>query len=561
MKEKILRSMTAFIAASILLTFLFLMGLMCRQADVRMRESVRNEAGYIVLAMQRAGNEYLDDAVGNLTSSRITLVDKDGKILYDSVKNADYMENHQNRPEIQAARKDGSAETTRLSATLGETTYYYAQLLDNGEVLRVAKTTDSVFITLKDSIVPLGLIFIVLIIPAILLAKKQAEHLIRPVNQLNLEQPLENEVYEELSPLLHRINKQNEQIARQMKELRSREEEYQAITENMKDGLVVTNRSVILSINRCAANLFHLRKEDCLRQNILVLGRNLTIKECLEQALEGQSNHADVTLNGRNYQVLGNPVRVDGIVQGAVLFLLDMTEKEEAEKIRREFSANVSHELKTPLMSIMGYAELMMNHMVKPQDQEEFSARIYKEAKRLSTLVEDIIKLSRLDEGQVQDFHEQVDLFSLAKDVREHLAVQMKQMDLQFNLQGVPVVMEGNTQLLYEILYNLCENAVKYNHPGGEVTVQIGQKGQKAEIVVEDTGIGIPEEEQERIFERFYRVDKSRSRQVGGTGLGLSIVKHGVKLHQGKLWMESELGKGTKITLTFPMEGGSVHPI
>lgn len=561
MKEKILRSMTAFIAASILLTFLFLMGLMCRQADVRMRESVRNEAGYIVLAMQRAGNEYLDDAVGNLTSSRITLVDKDGKILYDSVKNADYMENHQNRPEIQAARKDGSAETTRLSATLGETTYYYAQLLDNGEVLRVAKTTDSVFITLKDSIVPLGLIFIVLIIPAILLAKKQAEHLIRPVNQLNLEQPLENEVYEELSPLLHRINKQNEQIARQMKELRSREEEYQAITENMKDGLVVTNRSVILSINRCAANLFHLKKEDCLRQNILVLGRNLTIKECLEQALEGQSNHADVTLNGRNYQVLGNPVRVDGIVQGAVLFLLDMTEKEEAEKIRREFSANVSHELKTPLMSIMGYAELMMNHMVKPQDQEEFSARIYKEAKRLSTLVEDIIKLSRLDEGQVQDFHEQVDLFSLAKDVREHLAVQMKQMDLQFNLQGVPVVMEGNTQLLYEILYNLCENAVKYNHPGGEVTVQIGQKGQKAEIVVEDTGIGIPEEEQERIFERFYRVDKSRSRQVGGTGLGLSIVKHGVKLHQGKLWMESELGKGTKITLTFPMEGGSVHPI
>lgn len=406
---------------------------------------------------------------------------------------------------------------------------------------------------IKNSIVPLGLIFMVLIVPAILLAKKQTEHLVNPINKLNLEQPLENDVYEELSPLLHRIDKQNAQITEQMQELKSRGEEYLAITENMKDGLIVTNRSVILSINRCAANLFHLKKEECLQKNILVLGRNLTIKDCLERALEGQSNHVMVTLNGRSYQVLGNPVRVDGLVQGAVLFLLDMTEKEETERIRREFTANVSHELKTPLMSIMGYAELLMNHMVKPQDQDEFSGRIYKEAKRLSTLVEDIIKLSRLDEGQVEDYHEKVEMWSLVKDVRDHLSEQRKSMNLQFSLEGEPVTVEGNTRLLYEIFYNLCDNAMKYNRSGGEVIVHMNRKGSEAEIMVEDTGIGIPKEEQERIFERFYRVDKSRSRQVNGTGLGLSIVKHGVQLNKGRIRVESEPGKGTRIYVMLPL--------
>ncbi|MGI6071031.1 MAG: ATP-binding protein [Blautia sp.] len=553
MREKILKSMTAFIAASILLTFLFLMGLMYRQADEQMRESVQNESGYICQAIERAGTAYLDDTVGNLTSSRITLISSGGEILYDSVKDAEAMENHKDRPEFIQAAKEGVGESTRLSATLGRTTYYYAVRLDGGDILRVAKTTNSVFMTIRDSIVPLGLIFVILTIPAILLAKKQTERLVQPVNQLNLEQPLENDVYEELSPLLHRINKQNEQIAAQMQELKNREEEYQAITENMKDGLVVTNRSVILSINRCAANLFHLTKDECLQQNILVLGRSLMIKECLERALEGVSNHRMVTLDGRSYQVLGNPVRVDGIVEGAVLFLLDMTEKEETERIRREFSANVSHELKTPLMSIMGYAELMMNHLVKPQDQDEFAGRIYKEAKRLSTLVEDIIKLSRLDEGQVQDFHEKVDMWSVAKDVREHLSEQAHAQKLHFSLEGEPFIMEGNTRILYEILYNLCDNAMKYNHPDGEVTVHLNQKDGEAVIMVEDTGSGIPKEEQERIFERFYRVDKSRSRQVNGTGLGLSIVKHGVQLHNGRIQLESAPGEGTKISVYFPV--------
>ena len=259
-----------------------------------------------------------------------------------------------------------------------------------------------------------------------------------------------------------------------------------------------------------------------------------------------------VTLNGLSYQVLGNPVRVDGIIQGAVLFLLDMTEKEETERVRREFSANVSHELKTPLMSIMGYAELMMNHMVRPQDQDEFSGRIYKEAKRLSTLVEDIIKLSRLDEGQVEDFHETVDLWSLAKDVRDHLSAQAKSLHLRFSLEGDPVIVEGNTRILYEILYNLCDNAMKYNRSGGEVIVHMHDVEGNAEGIVEDRGIGIAQGEQDRIFERFYRVDKSRSRQVNGTGLGLSIVKHGVQLHKGRIELESELGKGTKIKVILP---------
>ncbi len=552
MRERILKSMTVFIAASILLTFVFVMLLMYRQEDAQMRERVRDEAGYIRMALESTGEDYLENGVADVTDSRITLIDVSGTVLYDSEEDADSMDNHWDRPEVADARENGFGESTRLSATLGETTYYYAVELENGNVLRVAKTTDSVFADIRNFIAPLGLVFVIIMIPAILLAKKQTEHLVEPVNKLNLEKPLENDIYEELSPLLHRISKQNEQIAEQMKELKNREEEYQAITENMKDGLVVTNRSVILSINRCAANLFHLKKEDCLRKNILVLGRNLQIKACLERALEGQSNHAMVTLNGLSYQVLGNPVRVDGIIQGAVLFLLDMTEKEETERIRREFSANVSHELKTPLMSIMGYAELMMNHMVRPQDQDEFSGRIYKEAKRLSTLVEDIIKLSRLDEGQVEDFHETVDLWSLAKDVRDHLSAQAKSLHLRFSLEGDPVIVEGNTRILYEILYNLCDNAMKYNRSGGEVIVHMHDVEGNAEVIVEDTGIGIAQEEQDRIFERFYRVDKSRSRQVNGTGLGLSIVKHGVQLHKGRIELESELGKGTKIKVILP---------
>ena len=343
MRERILKSMTVFIAASILLTFVFVMLLMYRQEDAQMRERVRDEAGYIQMALESTGEDYLENRVADVTDSRITLIDVSGTVLYDSEEDADSMDNHWDRPEVADARENGIGESTRLSATLGETTYYYAVELENGNVLRVAKTTDSVFADIRNFIAPLGLVFVIIMIPAILLAKKQTEHLVEPVNKLNLEQPLENDIYEELSPLLHRISKQNEQIAEQMKELKNREEEYQAITENMKDGLVVTNRSVILSINRCAANLFHLKKEDCLRKNILVLGRNLQIKACLERALEGQSNHAMVTLNGLSYQVLGNPVRVDGIIQGAVLFLLVMTEKEETESIRREFSANVSH--------------------------------------------------------------------------------------------------------------------------------------------------------------------------------------------------------------------------
>lgn len=553
MKKRILKTLAFSIAISILVTFVFLLFLMYRQEDSQKKESVKNEAAYLELAMKKSGNDFLDESVGNATSTRITLIDEDGTILFDSVEEPETMENHADRPEIKEALERGRGEETRLSATLGEVTYYYAVRLESGEVLRVSTTSETILVTIKDSIVPLTLIFIVLFIPAVLLANRHTKRMVEPMNDLNLESPLENEVYEELSPLLHRIDKQNKQINVQVKELKEKQEEYLAITENMKDGLIVTSQSSILSINRAAAELFHINKEDCLQKNILTLSRNVNMKECLEEALAGRHSSKMILLKNKNYQLIGNPVRVDAVIKGAVIFVLDVTEKAAAEQMRREFSANVSHELKTPLMSIMGYAELMVNHMVKPADMDEFANRIYKESKRLADLVADIIKLSRLDEEEHPLIMEEVDLWSVAEDVREHLSAAAEKKKVHIRMEGRPVKVSGNPQMVYEILYNLCDNAIKYNKEDGKVKIILDRKDRTARMSVSDTGIGIPKEEQERIFERFYRVDKSRSRQEGGTGLGLSIVKHGVMIHKGNIVVESEPGQGTVITVELPL--------
>lgn len=553
MKKKILKSMTVLVVISILLTFAMMVFLLYDQSHKQMEITVENEAGYVKQALEDTGETYLTDRVANISASRITLIDTDGTVLYDSAEDAGAMENHKDRPEIEKAVKTGSGKDIRLSATLGEETFYYALCLANGQVVRVARTTDSVFATIKDCIVPLILIFIVVIVIAVLLTKRQTEHLVAPLNSLDLENPLENDIYEEMSPLLTRINQQNQQIAKQVVTLREKQDEYDAITENMKDGLVVTDKSAILSINKKALELFHIEKEECIHKNILTLSRNQDLKRCLDLALKGQANDRVVELDGRNYQLLGNPVRVDGKIRGAVIFLLDVTEKSQSEKMRREFSANVSHELKTPLMSISGYAELMMNNMVKPENMQEFAGRIYQEATRLSTLVSDIIKLSKLDEQQESIPTEEVDLWAMATDVSWQLQQMAYEKNIHIKVEGEPVKLQGNSQVLREMIYNLCENAVKYNKDDGKVILGVRSGDQRAIITVEDTGIGIPSAEQERIFERFYRVDKSRSQEIQGTGLGLSIVKHSVLLHHGKIKLDSVVGQGTKITVTIPL--------
>lgn len=553
MKKKMLKSITILVIISIILTFSFTIYLLYDQSHKQMEETVQNEAGYVGKALEDYGEDYLGAEVDGISASRITLIGSDGTVLYDSAENPAEMENHKDRPEVQEALNTGSGKEIRLSATLGEETFYYAMRLSDGNIVRIARTTDSVFLVIKNSIVPLVLIFIVVIVIAILLTKRQTEYLVAPLNELDLEHPLDNDIYEEMAPLLTRINQQNVQIEKQVTALKEKQEEYEAITENMKDGLIVTDCSVILSINKKAAELFHVKKEECLHKNILTLSRNQELKRCLELSLEGQCNYKVVELEGRNYQLMGNTVKVDGEIRGAVIFLLDVTEKSQSERMRREFSANVSHELKTPLMSISGYAELMVNNMVKPENMQEFAGRIYQEATRLSTLVADIIKLSKLDEQEDKlPMGEDVDLWSMATDVSWQLQAMAAEKNIQIKLEGEPVKIKGNTQVLSEMMYNLCENAVKYNKQDGKVILGIYPGEDSVNIVVEDTGIGVPAAEQERIFERFYRVDKSRSQEIEGTGLGLSIVKHSVLLHHGNINLESIVGQGSRMTVTLP---------
>ena len=554
MKKKILKNMTILIAISMLVMFGLMIILIDQQSRHQMQEMVETEAGYVKLAVEESGISYLSEQTANVSPSRLTLIQAYGAVLYDSAEPAEKMENHKARPEVKEALEKGSGKSTRLSSTMGEVTYYYALRLSDGNVLRVARTTDSVFITIRNSLIPLLLIFACVLAIAVLLTKRQTEHLVRPLNCLDLEHPLENDVYEEISPLLTRINQQNHQIAQQVEILKEKQDEYDTITENMQDGLIVTDKTEILSINKKALGLFHIKKKECIHKNILTLSRNQDLKACLDLALQGQSNNRVVEMEGGNYQFLGNPVRVDQEIRGAVIFILDVTQKAQNEKIRREFTANVSHELKTPLMSISGYAELIMNHMVSAENTPEFAGRIYQEANRLSTLVADIIKLSKLDEQEDGlPMEDEVDLWMMANDVNWQLQQKAEERNITVKLKGESVKIHGNRQLLSEIVYNLVDNAIKYNVENGKVHIHVHRKGDHAEFVVKDTGVGIAAADRERVFERFYRVDKSRSREIEGTGLGLSIVKHGVAMHKGEIKVDSALGKGTKITVVFPL--------
>ena len=500
------------------------------------------------------GTEYLDMDVSRITTSRITLIDSDGNVLFESEEPADELENHSERPEVIEALQDGVGYDGRLSQTFSKQTYYYALRLDNGMVIRVSDTMDSVW---KNLISGLGIaiaLIVLLTVLALVCVRFVTNRIVAPINHLDLEHPLDNEgeTYEEISPLLGRIHKQNQQIYSQVQQLKQNQEEYLAITEYMKDGLIVTNRKVVLSINRSAQRLFGVTLDECINHDIVTVSRNEVLKEALKEALQGNSSEKLLELGGRVYQLLANPVRVSDGVGGAVILVLDVTEKQAAEKMRREFSANVSHELKTPLMSISGYAEIIENGMVRPEDIQKFAGRIHAEASRLSNLVEDIIRLSRLDEaGDAPLPKELVNLSEICEDVKKHLAASAAEKNVEFCYSGVPVQVTGVRQVLYEMVFNLCDNAIKYNQTGGKVDLTLEKLNGTVKLTVRDTGIGIAKEDLDRIFERFYRVDKSHSRETGGTGLGLSIVKHGAILHKAKVNVESEPGKGTAIEIVF----------
>ena len=500
MKQKILNQVGVLLTCSILITFLAVSLVMYNRFNGYMMQGVRNEAEYIRIALENTSQDYLTEGVGQLASSRITLIDKDGTVLFDSAEDAGDLENHSDRPEIVDAMEKGQGEAIRYSETLAEQTFYYAEQLSDGTILRVARTTDSVFMTLQSSITLLGILVIGIVVVAFFVIQRQTTKLIEPINQMDLAHPLRHVEYEELRPLLVRVHEQNRQIDHQLQELKANHEEYLAITENMKDGLVITNQT------------------------------------------EGK----------RSYQVLANPVKIYGKTQGAVILIWDVTEKTEAEQMRREFSANVSHELKTPLMSISGYAELIQNGMVQPKDIPEFASRIHQEASRLTNLVEDIIQLSKLDEKSSEMPYEWVDLRDLTRDIMQTLENVAKKRGVSIEMQGTCGEVYGVRHILYEMLYNLTDNAIKYNVENGWIHIRMSRKNGRKLWEVSDGGIGIAKEDQDRIFERFYRVDKSHSRETGGTGLGLSIVKHGAMMHQAEIRLDSQPGKGTSITLDFP---------
>lgn len=553
MKQKILNQIGVLLISSVLITFLVVSLSMYDNFGGFMKESVREEAEYIRLAMEETDGKYLTPKVSQMPSvSRITLLDTDGTVLFDSIESAENMGNHGDRPEFQEASEKGTGEMLRYSDTLSKQTYYYAVRLEDGKILRVARSTDTVLAFLHSSITLMGILVFAIIIAAFFIIQRQTNKLIEPINKLDLEHPLRHVEYEELRPLLLRVHEQNKQIVRQMKKLEERHEEYLAITENMKDGLVVASQTEVLSINKAAQEVFQVRADECVRKPISRVSRNQEFREALDHALAGRYNETVLQIRGRSYQVLANPVNVSGKPYGAVILIWDITEQEEAEQLRREFSANVSHELKTPLMSISGYAELIENGMVEEQDIQEFAGRIHQEANRLTALVQDIIQLSKLEDGNGEFPAEKVNLYDMTREIIKNLEHAAAKKKVEVSLEGEHIEFSGVRHILFEMLYNLMDNGIKYNVENGRMQVKIWESEDKIFWQVKDSGIGIAKEEQERIYERFYRVDKSHSRQTGGTGLGLSIVKHGALMHDADIKTESQPGEGTTITLEFP---------
>lgn len=507
----------------------------------------------IDLASQGVEDEGLDYLKNlSIKDYRVTWIGTDGKVLYDSISEADKMENHFEREEVKEALSEGYGASSRYSSTLTQRYLYGAKRLPDGTVIRLSVAQNSLLILTLGMLQPIMVIFVIAVILSAVLASRLSRKIVKPLNELNLDEPLDNNGYDELSPLLRRIDTQQQEIGRQSEELKQRQNEFEVMTSAMSEGIILlNNRGTVLSINKAAAKLFGTDCF-CIGEDIMSINRSLELAQLLNKAKNGKHSEKVVELGSSRYQMMASPVISDDIVSGIVLLILDVTEKERAEQLRREFTANVSHELKTPLHTISGSAELLANGMVKKEDISVFLNRIYSEAQRMIQLVEDIIRLSHLDEGAEDMKWDMVDLYAAAEETVNSLASEAKSKGVKFQLHGEAVLINGIRQLLQEIIYNLCDNAIKYNRRDGLVSVEVKNEKGFAVLTVADTGIGIPAEHRERIFERFYRVDKSHSKEIGGTGLGLSIVKHAAKLHNAEIELHSIVNKGTEITIRFP---------
>ena len=544
MTSKIFRS-TVFVAVAVLLCSLgIVIGVLYNHFTGVQVEQLRDELSLAVTGTEQYGNAFLENVEAD--RFRVTWIDTDGTVLFDTQVDQTAMENHAAREEIREALETGTGSAVRTSSTLTEQTFYEAQRLKDGTVLRISANQASAWTLMMDLLWPIILIAVLAIGLSLILARRMAKNIVEPMNKLDLEHPLSNNTYEELSPLLRRINQQHLQIHSQMRKLQRKTDEFIQITSHMQEGLVVLDKEThIRSINSAAMKVFGA-EESCVGNSFFQVNRSNALRQALNDALDRGHGSVIQELEGRIYRFDMSSIQSDGNLLGAVILAVDVTETQNAEQMRREFSANVSHELKTPLQGIIGSAELLETGMVKAEDTPRFVGHIRKEASRLVNLIEDIIRLSQLDEG-VEMPAEQVDMLALAEDVKEILAPSAAEKSVKIDVTGSGFAINGVRRMLQEILYNLCDNAIKYNVPGGSVTIH----AENNRLVVSDTGIGIPAEHKDRIFERFYRVDKSHSKASGGTGLGLSIVKHAAAYHNAEISLESTPGKGTIITIQF----------
>ena len=549
MTKKIFQSILLVAGCVLLASLLIIMGFLYDYFGGVEENQLRDELSLAAAAVEDGGTDYLS----RLTADRyrLTWIAADGSVLYDTKTNAESLENHASRAEVSQALATGTGESTRYSSTLMEKTMYYAQRLDDGTVLRISISRATVGMIAVGMIQPLLIVLIVALILSGLLARRLSRRIVDPLNSLDLEHPLDNDAYEELSPLLKRIHRQHVEIQTQLRELREKTDEFTQITGSMREGLVLLDEhGSILSINAAAQALFGADAQ-CVGRDFLTIERSHEISAAIQAAAADGHSEVRAERAGRVYQFDISRITSDGKFLGTVILAFDITEQEFAERNRREFTANVSHELKTPLQGIIGSAELIENGMVKPEDLPRFVGHIHAEAARLVTLIDDIIRLSQLDEGDAMPT-EPVDLLAVSQEAAENLHDAAAARNVTVSVTGQPAVLPGVRRLIYEIVYNLCDNAIKYNRDGGRVDVTVAADAGGSSITVADTGIGIAPEHQARVFERFYRVDKSHSKASGGTGLGLSIVKHAVQYHHGRIELESTPGTGTTIRVVFP---------
>lgn len=550
MTKRIFKAICAAALGVFLVTMLLIMGVLYNYFSSVQQKQLKAQTALAVQGVEQQGMAYFDGLAAD--DLRITWIAASGDVLYDSATDSEAMENHLQREEIRQALSEGFGESSRYSSTLMKQYLYSAQRLSDGTVLRLSISHNTIFVLLLGMLQPILIVIAVALVLSFLLASWLSGRIVEPMNKLNLDEPLENEGYDELSPLLRRIYSQQQHLKAQQEKLTQKQNELDAIVGHLEEGMLLLDKDCkVITANQSALRLMDVKNPKVTGISLLSLNRNLELQEAVRQALEGRNATKKTTMHGRTIQIQAAAVGREQEMSGVAVVLFDITQAEQAEQRRREFTANVSHELKTPLQSISGYSELMKCGLAKPEDIQPFAQRIYAETQRLISLVEDIINLSHLDEGGSFEW-KQMDLYAAAQEVVTSLRDVAAGKQVKLVLEGNPTMFKGIPELVREIIYNLCDNAIKYNRPNGSVTVTVSGEDDCALLTVKDTGIGIPEEEQDRIFERFYRVDKSRSKEVGGTGLGLSIVKHAALLHNARIDVDSRLGEGTAIRVRFP---------